>query len=326
MSLKHTFVSAIGDGGDATLVRPSNWNADHLVDNLGVNMTLNTTGTIPATTAGAVQVYARNINGKPTLSYVTDNDSSNVETLLQDSLHDLTSFWMMAPNAGLATRSGIGASFTSVGTFATVVPLSTNESTKIPRMSNASSATAGSLASAFVPGITHWMNQSATRISAGVNTGFNLSFIVQPNSDAATVAGARCFFGLSSSISAPTNVDPGTLTNCIGIGNNGVSANLQIFSGGSTANAPIDLGANFLHALSGGLLKVIFSNTAGGSIQYTVTSLSTLITASGTIAQGTVGVNTPAATVGLAYREWRTNNATALAARYSIGKTVMSNR
>lgn len=29
ISIKHAFVSAKGDGGDATLVRPSNWNAEH---------------------------------------------------------------------------------------------------------------------------------------------------------------------------------------------------------------------------------------------------------------------------------------------------------
>ena len=32
MAVKHTFVSAIADGGDASLVRPSNWNASHSVD------------------------------------------------------------------------------------------------------------------------------------------------------------------------------------------------------------------------------------------------------------------------------------------------------
>ena len=29
MTTAHAFVSAIADGGDATVVRPSNWNADH---------------------------------------------------------------------------------------------------------------------------------------------------------------------------------------------------------------------------------------------------------------------------------------------------------
>lgn len=31
VSLKHAFTSAKGDGGDATLVRPSNWNAEHVL-------------------------------------------------------------------------------------------------------------------------------------------------------------------------------------------------------------------------------------------------------------------------------------------------------
>ncbi len=33
MAIKHTFVSAIADDPDSTLVRPSNWNADHTIDN-----------------------------------------------------------------------------------------------------------------------------------------------------------------------------------------------------------------------------------------------------------------------------------------------------
>lgn len=31
MAVTHSFVSAKSDGGDATLVKPSNWNADHVV-------------------------------------------------------------------------------------------------------------------------------------------------------------------------------------------------------------------------------------------------------------------------------------------------------
>jgi len=31
ISLKHTFQSGISDGGDATLVQPSNWNAEHSI-------------------------------------------------------------------------------------------------------------------------------------------------------------------------------------------------------------------------------------------------------------------------------------------------------
>lgn len=33
VAVKHTFVSSVADGADTTLVRPSNWNADHTIDN-----------------------------------------------------------------------------------------------------------------------------------------------------------------------------------------------------------------------------------------------------------------------------------------------------
>lgn len=32
MSIKHAFVSARPDAADATKVRPSNWNANHVID------------------------------------------------------------------------------------------------------------------------------------------------------------------------------------------------------------------------------------------------------------------------------------------------------
>lgn len=33
MAIKHTFVSAKSDGADTSLVRPSNWNEDHNIEN-----------------------------------------------------------------------------------------------------------------------------------------------------------------------------------------------------------------------------------------------------------------------------------------------------
>lgn len=38
MPVTHTFVSAKSDGGDATLVRPSNWNADHTLTSMELNV------------------------------------------------------------------------------------------------------------------------------------------------------------------------------------------------------------------------------------------------------------------------------------------------
>jgi len=59
VTVKHPFVSSIPDGSDASLVRPSNWNADHTISGLGTmaeqnaNSVAVTGGTIDGTTIGA---------------------------------------------------------------------------------------------------------------------------------------------------------------------------------------------------------------------------------------------------------------------------------
>lgn len=55
-SLKHKFASAVADGADATLVRPSNWNDDHNFY-LGVNAQANTSYTIADTDAWTLITY-----------------------------------------------------------------------------------------------------------------------------------------------------------------------------------------------------------------------------------------------------------------------------
>jgi len=63
MAIVHAFVSAKDDGGDATLVRPSNWNADHTIE----------AGTIlPAVTlGGAITAGGQAITGLALVSFQT---------------------------------------------------------------------------------------------------------------------------------------------------------------------------------------------------------------------------------------------------------------
>ena len=53
MPVTHPFVSAISDGGDATLVRPSNWNADHAFPDK--NVFLENPGSVTIATTGMLQ-------------------------------------------------------------------------------------------------------------------------------------------------------------------------------------------------------------------------------------------------------------------------------
>ena len=50
MSIKHAFESAKDDGADATLVRPSNWNAEHTITTSKIKAQPNATQSIPTAT------------------------------------------------------------------------------------------------------------------------------------------------------------------------------------------------------------------------------------------------------------------------------------
>lgn len=50
MPITHPFVSAIADGSDATLVRPSNWNADHTIANDTITAVMMATGSVDVAT------------------------------------------------------------------------------------------------------------------------------------------------------------------------------------------------------------------------------------------------------------------------------------
>ena len=108
------------------------------------------------------------------------------------------------------------------------------------RLGYVSSATAGSLAGQYI---------SVAQFSAGSGSydGSGFFYICRfiPSS-ASTVSGMRFFVGMSSNISAATNVDPSTLTNSIGVGQLSTDATqLYLCYGGSAAQTTIALGATY---------------------------------------------------------------------------------
>ena len=138
-------------------------------------------------------------------------------------------------------------------------------------------------------------------------------------SDAAAVAGARMFFGMASSTVAPANVEPNTLINSIGIGHGAADTNLSIYFGGSTAQTPINLGANFpSNTLSVDMYELaLYAAPNTQTCNYQVTRLNTGQVASGVLS-GVAGVALPASTVLMNWTGYRTNNATALAVGFDI--------
>ena len=134
-------------------------------------------------------------------------------------------------------------------------------------------------------------------------------------------ANKRSFAGMTSSVAAPTNVEPSTLTNCIGVGQGAANTNLFIYYGGSAAQTPINLGASFPANTSDTdwyELALFAPPTSNNTVYYQVTRLNTGDVATGTLT-GTAGTVLPANTTFLSFRHWITNNTGATATGMAFG-------
>ncbi|MCA9327194.1 hypothetical protein KDA14_01575, partial [Candidatus Saccharibacteria bacterium] len=125
--------------------------------------------------------------------------------------------------------------------------------------------------------------------------------------------GNRAFIGLSSSVAAPTNIDPtttGTGISRIGMAINASTGNWNVVNNISgTAPTVTNLGASFPVDTTSLYELVMFSAPNGSSIGWRVTNIST-----GAQTSGSMTTNIPNNTTFLAPQHWITNNTTGAAA------------
>ena len=201
---------------------------------------------------------------------------------------------------GLVLTLALVVSATGTATSRPVA--TTNLLTRMTRLGYVSAATAGALAGA---------REAVAKFTTGAGPGLG-GFFARYRfgiSDAATVAGARMFVGLDALTAVPTNIDPSTKVNCIGVGQIAASDNLHIIRGNATAKTPIDLGANFPANTNSDAYELnLFSPPAGG-VHWQVRRLNTAFEATGFLPSTEI----PIATQLLCHQLWRCNNATALA-------------
>ena len=215
--------------------------------------------------------------------------------------------------AGLPIPAATGA---ATGTY----QASTNLYTRTRRVKYVSNAAAGSVAGPRIGG-----NIMTVGDGSGIG-GFFFS-VVFGCGDAATVSGARQFIGISGNSSAPTNVEPSTLVKSFGVGHGAADTNLFIYpSGGSAAQTPIDLGANFpANTLSTDMYKLTLYSPSdvATTIHYRVERLGTSHVAEGTVV-GTSGADMWT-TSDFICPLWgyRTNNATALAVSLDLSSVEL---
>ena len=245
-------------------------------------------------------IFIKKIGGRMMAAQI---GPSGLDTTLQANLGgNKVALWM--PPGGATTVPGVFgmAALTATGTATSRAIATTNLLTRMTRLGFVSAATAGALAGA---------REAVAKYTTGAGPGLG-GFFARYRfgvSDAATVAGARMFIGLDALTAAPTNIDPSTKVNCVGVGQIAASNNLQIIYGNATAKTPIDLGANFPANTNTDAYELnLFSPPAGG-VHWHVRRLNTAFEASGFLAS----TDTPAATALLCHQLWRCNNATALA-------------
>jgi hypothetical protein len=113
----------------------------------------------------------------------------------------------------------------------------------------------------------------------------------------------RAFVGMANTTAAPTDVEPSTITNIVGMGWDAADANIQIMHRGTAAITKVNLGASFPVPTTDRTKAyelVMFSPPGSTqSVSYTVTDLGT-----GATASGTINTNMPTTTTLLTQRGW----------------------
>lgn len=283
--------------------------ANNRVSHLGTNPTIEIQeGADPAApAAGRVYLYAKNIAGQTVLKRISP---SGVDSPLQDAIA-FNQIASVMPG-GTTVMTSLGTAFTNVGTVSHPAPASTNLGTSMRRGLFTSVATAGGLNSHRQTTALVWRGNA---VGLG---GFRL--VMRFKLDTMQV-GQRGFFGLSSILTAPTNVDPTTLTaqDAIGVSFNLNTGNWKL-QNNVTGAAPtvLDLGATFPLDVTSAMELILFAAPNASSVGYRITNMSTTATTSGSLT-----TNLPTGTAFLAPLLWNTNNATAAAVAFSLYKWTL---
>jgi hypothetical protein len=275
--------------------------------------------TATITTPSASAFYTRAWAGRSMFAFI---GADGVEQLMQNHLASAKpGLWLPPGNA--TTVPGVTGltAWTTTGTATARTVATTNKATRLKRLGYVSAATAGALA---------YQYSASAQFTCGTGTVLNgggFLFVMQfVPSNAAAVSGERFFAGISSNVAAPTNVEPNTLTNTIGVAQLSTDATqLYLVYGGSAAQTAIALGAtNFPGAtLSTTAFEIaIFAPSSVANTYYVqITNLNTEAIYTNTLTGAATIV--PQSTTLLAPRIWKTNNATLLAVGYDMVSTYL---
>jgi hypothetical protein len=278
--------------------------ANVTIDNGDIVLAENASPVTPA--AAKVKIFGRNVAGRTIPAWADPNGRSfEVQPHIGRCRPGI---WAPRANATTAPDSwGINAP-SATGTLTARNVANTSLATATRREAYVSAATAGSAAGARST-VAQWLRGDTG--DNGMRGGFHMiaRFMI---SDAVLVATANMFVGLQASAAAPTDVDPATLTNIIGVGCTNGDTQMQLYAAGAAAQTRTALGANFpVNTVTTDVYEVqLYAPPNGADIRYLLTRLNTGHTVSGTIS---AGANLPSTTQLLTVQMWRSNGGTASA-------------
>jgi multisubunit Na+/H+ antiporter MnhC subunit len=253
--------------------------------------------------ANRLRLFVRQIAG---MALLASKDETGQEWIngAHEGYHKYA-LWSAAGNSTVVLGTIGCPAFVTTGTPTLRNVANTNRVTRRRRLAYQSTAVAGTLGG-------HAMAVGQQFMGDGTLGGFHLvsKFNI---SDAANVAGARMFVGIRQTPNTFLNVEPNTITNCIGIAQISTSNNLQIVYGGSAAQASINLGANFPanDPNAAYTLTLSASPLVSNVVRYELVREGTAFVATG-IVTGAAGTALPLSSTAIGYSAWRCNNATAL--------------
>ena len=270
---------------------------------------ITTEPTLPA--AGQMYFYAKDIGGRMLPKVV---GPSGFDTALQPLIATNKVAWWNPPGNATTVPGVVGFNApVAAGTATARNVATTNILTRSKRLGYDSQNGAGSIAG-------NYSGQAQFTLGTGT-VGVGGFYYVCRFGSGVNRAGDLMFTGMTSSVAAPGgNVSPATLTNCIGVGAAVGDTNMSIYYGGSAAQTPIALGANFPKNSTNTIYELILfaPSNANNEVDYRVTNLGTGASVSGTLTAATPGLQLPLNTTLLAHRSYRANGATAGITQHDI--------
>lgn len=206
MAIKHAYQSATPDDPGSE-VSSSEWNADHVIDELILPL-----GTSPTTPpADNLNVFGRNVGGRMMLAI---KGPSGLDTSLQPHLgRNKVKRHIPQGNSTTAIEAA-GITLTATGTpTAGTVGVATLQQAISRILYAVATAATTAVAGGHMNAAQHFIGSPGGKIG-----GFHFIWRFGPSTGAAANTTRRGFCGFTSGVAAPTDADPSTQANVLGVG------------------------------------------------------------------------------------------------------------